>query len=145
MIELYGAVIVRSAVLDMLRYDQFGIGHLWTSEYGDPKDKKYFDNLHAYSPYHNIPNTTDSKKQYPATLVMTGSKDDRVPPLHSYKFTAALQHMAKSSKNKQTNPLLLYVHGLGHRVGSTPTDRRIHDFATMYAFIYKALDIKTTL
>lgn len=49
------------------------------------------------------------KEEYPATLILTGDHDDRVSPLHSFKFTAALHHAVQKSKY-QKNPLLLRVY-----------------------------------
>ena len=50
----------------------------------DPAD---FAALRAYSPVHNV----RSGACYPATLVTTAERDDRVVPWHSYKFAAELQ------------------------------------------------------
>ena len=57
-----------------------------------------FHYLYAYSPLHNVrPGTT-----YPPTLIWSSDGDDRVVPMHSLKFTAALQ-----AADAGTNPLLL--------------------------------------
>ena len=51
--------------------------------------------------------------RYPATLVLTGDHDDRVVPLHSHKFTAALQHAQAGDQ-----PILTRIEvstGHGHR------------------------------
>jgi prolyl oligopeptidase len=69
----------------MLRYHKFTIGFKWSSEYGRSDVHGGFDFLIKYSPYHNI-----RKQKYPAMLVTSGDHDDRVVPLHTYKFVASL-------------------------------------------------------
>jgi prolyl oligopeptidase len=86
--DLIGVALPAVGVLDMLRFHLFTIGAAWVSDYGDPNDPAQFADALAYSPLHNVKPGTN----YPATLVMTGDHDDRVVPLHSHKFTAALQH-----------------------------------------------------
>ena len=86
--DLAGVALPAVGVLDLLRFHRFTIGAAWISDYGDPDDPDQFAQALAYSPLHNIRPGT----HYPATLVLTGDHDDRVVPLHSHKFTAALQH-----------------------------------------------------
>ncbi|NNE54815.1 MAG: S9 family peptidase, partial [Flavobacteriales bacterium] len=55
-------------VMDMLRYHHFTVGWGWIPEYGcADSSKTHFDNLHGYSPLHNLKEGTD----YPATMVTT--------------------------------------------------------------------------
>lgn len=85
--ELFGAALPAVGVLDMLRFHRFTIGWAWCSDYGTPEDPEEFQALYAYSPLHNLkPGTA-----YPATLITTADRDDRVVPAHSFKFAAALQ------------------------------------------------------
>ncbi|GAB4237888.1 MAG: prolyl oligopeptidase family serine peptidase [Chlamydiales bacterium] len=89
--DLYGAVLIGAALLDMLRYHLFTVGYFWVNEYGSSKKERECRSLLLYSPYHNI----QKMQKLPPTLIYTGQQDDRVVPLHSYKFTAAI---------KQSNP-----------------------------------------
>ena len=86
--ELFKVALPVVGVLDMLRYHKFTIGWAWAEEYGNSDDENQFSNLIKYSPLHNI------KKgiEYPATLVTTADRDDRVVPAHSFKFISELQH-----------------------------------------------------
>ena len=60
--------------MDMLRFQRFTIGWAWTSDYGSSDNAEEFKALYAYSPLHNIkPNV-----EYPATLITTADRDDRV-------------------------------------------------------------------
>jgi prolyl oligopeptidase len=110
--DLCRAVVCQVGVLDMLRYQRFGIGHAWRSDYGDADaDAATFKYMNAYSPLHNVP----SGVQLPALLVMTADHDDRVSPLHSFKFIAQVQHVAGAT-NKA--PLLMRVERrAGHGAG----------------------------
>ncbi|NIS15198.1 MAG: S9 family peptidase, partial [candidate division Zixibacteria bacterium] len=99
--DLFGAVLCRVPVIDMLRYHMFTVGHFWTGEYGNAEENpEHFAFMYAYSPLHNI----ESGQTYPATLITTADTDDRVVPMHGKKFAAALQY-ADSGEN----PILLRV------------------------------------
>merc|ERR1712146_614888 len=100
--ELYGAVVSDVPVTDMLRYQHFTIGHAWIPVYGSSEVAEQFDYLYKYSPLHNV-----KPIKYPAMLVTTGDHDDRVVPLHSFKFVATLQDIAGSVPDQ--SPLLIAI------------------------------------
>ena len=85
--DLCRAVWCGVPLLDMVRFPQFSIARLWTSEYGDPDVAEEFAWLHAYSPYHHVVDGTC----YPATLFQTAEGDSRVDPLHARKMAALVQ------------------------------------------------------
>jgi prolyl oligopeptidase len=85
-------------VLDMVRYEQFGLGATWSDEYGTAADPEELGWLLAYSPYHAVREGVD----YPATLFTVFDSDTRVDPLHARKMCAALQHATAGSR-----PILL--------------------------------------
>ncbi len=128
--ELFGAALPAVGVLDMLRFRDFTIGWAWESDYGSVLDADEFKALHAYSPLHNI----KSGVSYPATLITTADRDDRVYPAHSFKFAAALQ-----AAYPDGNPILIRVETrAGHGAGK-PTDKQIEEVADVYAFLKKSL------
>ncbi len=130
--KLFGAVIVKVGVLDMLRFHQFTGGHYWIPEYGTVEDPKEFAALYAYSPLHRIKEGTE----YPATLIKTADHDDRVVPAHSYKFAAALQ--AAQAGNA---PILISVEKkAGHGAGM-PAEKRIQSIAEEFAFLVQELHL----
>lgn len=82
--DLFGAVVSQVPVTDMLRFHKFTIGHFWIADYGCA-EQDGFDYLIKYSPLHTI-----KEEKYPAMLLLTGDHDDRVVPLHTYKYIAEL-------------------------------------------------------
>ena len=107
--DLFAAAVPGVGVLDLLRFHLFTIGAAWKSDYGDPDDPSQFAAALAYSPLHNVRAGTE----YPATLVLTGDHDDRVVPLHSHKFTAALQHAQAGDPPILTRIETAAGHGMG--------------------------------
>jgi len=104
--ELYAAVICSAPLLDMVRYERFGLGQTWNVEYGSASDADQLGWLLAYSPYHHV---TDGVA-YPAVLFTVFTNDTRVDPVHAYKMCAALQHATSSGR-----PVLLRAEGqVGH-------------------------------
>ncbi len=133
--DLFGAAVAQVGVLDMLRFHKFTIGYAWCSDYGNADDEEAdFKYLLGYSPVHNI-NTKDGVT-YPATLITTGDHDDRVVPLHSYKYIAALQH-AHGGNAAQERPLIIRIDTkAGHGAGK-PTGKLIEEQCDVMAFIAK--------
>ena len=123
--DLFGAAVAMVPVTDMLRYHRFTAGRYWTAEWGSADDGPVqFEYLHAYSPLHNV-----TPAAYPPTLVTTGDTDDRVVPLHAYKFVATLQAAVGGS-----GPALLRVdRRAGHGLGK-PISKLIDEAADIYAF-----------
>lgn len=131
--DLYGAVVCRVPVTDMLRYHKFTVGRYWVPEYGNAEaDPNVFEYLYAYSPLHNV----KVGAEYPTILVTSADTDDRVVPAHAKKFVATLQ--AEASRK---NPILLRVETkAGHGAGK-PTTKRIEELADIYAFLFKTLNM----
>ena len=90
--SLYAAVICSAPLLDMVRYERFGLGQTWNVEYGTAADASQLEWLLSYSPYHHVvPGTA-----YPAVLFTVFTNDTRVDPVHAYKMCASLQYATSS-------------------------------------------------
>ncbi len=90
--DLFRAVVCSAPLLDMARYELFGLGATWNVEYGAATDPEQLGWLLSYSPYHHVtPGTA-----YPAVLFTVFDSDTRVDPLHARKMCAALQHATTS-------------------------------------------------
>jgi prolyl oligopeptidase len=123
--DLAGVALPAVGVLDLLRFHLFTIGAAWISDYGNPEDPEQFAYALAYSPLHNV----RTGVRYPATLVLTSDHDDRVVPLHSHKFTAALQHAQAGDQ-----PILTRIEvSTGHGIGK-PTSLIAAEWADLLAF-----------
>jgi prolyl oligopeptidase len=124
--DLFAAALPTVGVMDMLRFDRFTAGRYWVDDYGYPNREADFRVLRAYSPYHNIrPGTS-----YPPMLVTTADTDDRVVPMHSFKYIAAIQ-----AADRGPNPHLIRIETRAGHASGKPTDKQIAEFTDMYAFI----------
>jgi prolyl oligopeptidase len=131
--DLYRATLPAVGVMDMLRYHTFTIGWAWAGDYGTSADPAQFRALRAYSPLHNVRPDT----RYPATLVTTADRDDRVVPAHSYKFAAALQ-----AAQAGEDPILIRIDTrAGHGQGK-PTAMLIEEWADCWAFLAHELGME---
>lgn len=129
--DLFKVALPAVGVMDMLKYHKFTIGWAWVSDYGSSDDPVHFENIYSYSPLHNI-----KPQKYPATLITTSDHDDRVVPLHSFKYAATLQEM-----NTGGNPILLRVEtDAGHGAG-IPLSKSIAEKTDLYSFIFFNLGI----
>ena len=107
--DLWAAAVCSAPLLDMVRYQRFGLGVTWTEEYGDADDPEQLGWLLGYSPYHRVVAGT----AYPAVLFTVFEGDTRVDPLHARKLAAALQ--AATSSDPLERPVLVRREtGVGH-------------------------------
>ncbi|KAF9201450.1 hypothetical protein BGZ49_008304 [Haplosporangium sp. Z 27] len=136
--ELFGCGVAQVGVMDMLRFHKFTVGHTWQSDYGNiEEDPEIFQYVLKYSPLHNV----QRKHPYPAVALFTSTHDDRVVPLHSYKYIAELQHSAGSLTDK---PLVLRLEtDAGHGAGKSLT-RHMIETTDMYSFIGYAIGARWT-
>lgn len=133
--ELFAAAVIDRPVLDLLRFDRFTQAGYWIPEFGSPSDPEDFKALRAWSPYQNV----KPGQCYPATLVMSGDRDQVAVPLHAYKFTAAMQ-AAQSCEN----PVLLKVMwGAGHNFGRN-ADQTSDSWGDQTAFLFRVLGLKAS-
>jgi prolyl oligopeptidase len=125
--DLCKAVVVGAPVIDMLRYHQFHGGRHWIPDYGCAEESEDFEFLHKYSPYHNV----KDEGSYPSTLIVAADKDDRVHPMHAFKFAARLQEA-----NSSGNPILLRVETKAGHGGAASVNKVAEQFADIWAFVF---------
>lgn len=133
--ELFKAAIAEAGVYDMLRFNKFTIGsvNININEFGTPDNLEDYNNLRSYSPLHKLKEGI----KYPNLLLITGDTDDRVPPLHTYKFLAQLQEYGDPSSLYH-----MYVTpGSGHAGALSPEDFIEYELFKYY-FLFDQLDIK---
>jgi prolyl oligopeptidase len=126
--ELFAAVVCSAPLLDMARYEQYGLGQLWSEEYGTAADPTELGWLLAYSPYHHVREGV----AYPATLFTVFDSDTRVDPMHARKMCAALQH-ATAGDGKRRPILLRRERDVGH--SSRSISRAVALDADVLAFV----------
>ena len=100
-------------------------------EWGNPKEKKFFDYIKSYSPYDNI-----KSQKYPTLYVKGGLNDPRVTYWEPAKWVAKLRD-SKLDKN-----LLVFETNMdaGHS-GKTGRFYRIKENSRMYAFIFSVFGV----
>ncbi len=125
--DLFAAIWCGYPLLDMLRYQKFEMGRLWTTEYGSAEKATDLSYLLKYSPYQNV----KPGQKYPAIMFFTGDSDTRVDPLHARKMTALMQAEAGGDR-----PILLHysLEG-GHSAGVSLT-QLVADQADELAFLW---------
>ena len=101
-------------------------------EWGNPKDKTYYDYMKSYSPYDNI-----EKKNYPNILVTTGYWDSQV------QYWEPAKYMAKMREFKTDNNMLIMWCNMdaGHG-GKSGRFEYLKEIALDYAFMLDLAGIK---
>ncbi|GAB3187407.1 prolyl oligopeptidase family serine peptidase [Nesterenkonia suensis] len=120
--ELFGAVVIQVPLLDMKRFSHLLAGASWRAEYGDP-DTADWQFIRGFSPYHLL----QEGRRYPAVLLTTSTRDDRVHPGHARKMTAALESLGADVRYWEN------IEG-GHGGAASPEQQ-----ARLTSFIYRFL------
>ncbi|AGA78553.1 S9 family peptidase [Echinicola vietnamensis] len=94
-------------------------------EWGNPKNKEYYDYMLSYSPYDNV-----EKKEYPHLLVTSGLHDSQVQYWEPTKWVAKLR-VEKTDKNM----LLLYTNMDAGHGGASGRFHALKETAMEYAFL----------
>lgn len=100
-------------------------------QWGNPKEKQYYDYMLSYSPYDNV-----SAQRYPAMLVLTSLWDSQVQYYEPTKWVARLR-----ATKTDHEPLAFSVNMAGGHGGKSGRFQRYHDTALEYAFIFRQLGI----
>ncbi len=99
-------------------------------EWGNPKQKLYYDYMLSYSPYDNV-----EAKDYPHLLVTSGLHDSQVQYFEPAKWVAKLREMKTDN-----NQLLFHVNMEAGHGGASGRYRRYKDRALIYAFYLDLLE-----
>jgi oligopeptidase B len=100
-------------------------------QWGNPKEKKYYDYMLSYSPYDNV-----KAQRYPAMLVLTSLWDSQVQYYEPTKWVARLR-----ATKTDHEPLVFSVNMAGGHGGKSGRFQRYHETALEYAFIFRQLGI----
>jgi prolyl oligopeptidase len=126
--ERFGALVCQVPLLDMKRFHLLLAGASWVAEYGDPDNPSDWEFIAEYSPYQNI----SADRSYPALLMTTSTRDDRVHPGHARKMTAALEaagHRVRYYENIE-----------GGHAGAADNAQTAFKSALSYSFLHRMLD-----
>ena len=125
--ELFGAVVVESPLVDMLRYQKLSAGASWVGEYGDPDIPADRAFIAKYSGYQAL----KPGVKYPEPYVTTNTKDDRVHPGHARKFAAKLESFG--------DPVLYYENTFGGHANDADPELNARRWARHYVYLSRKL------
>lgn len=125
--DLFNAVISAVPLIDMKRYHLLLAGASWMAEYGNPDNPDDWAFISQYSPYQNLREDAD----YPAILLTTTTRDDRVHPGHARKMAAKMIDMGYD---------VFYFENMegGHGAGTTPEQRALMQ-TVLHAYLIRQL------
>jgi prolyl oligopeptidase len=130
--DLFSAGIFAFPLLDLMGYESYTSGARWRGELGSVENPDERKALLAYSPVHNVrPDVC-----YPPILILPGENDETTPPMHAYKFAAALEQ----AEDCESPVLLRVAWGAGHSYGLTPEDSAA-SFADQLAFMARTVGL----
>jgi len=132
--ELYKGVIAAVPFVDVVTTMLDESIPLTTGEFdewGNPKDKVYYDYMLSYSPYDQV-----ETKEYPNLLVTTGLHDSQVQYWEPAKWVAKLRVMKTDDNILLLKTNMAFGHG-----GASGRFERLKEVALEYAFIFDLIGI----
>jgi oligopeptidase B len=126
--DLFKAVVADVPFVDVINTMLDSTLPLTTGEYeewGDPRERRYFDYMLSYSPYDNI-----APKAYPAMLVQTSLNDSQVMVWEPAKYVARLRAVKTDA-----NPVLLKINMEAGHGGASGRYDFLREIAFTYAFV----------
>jgi oligopeptidase B len=132
--ELFAGIIARVPWVDVVTTmldEDIPLTTAEFDEWGDPRQREYYDYMLSYSPYDHVGAMT-----YPAMLVTTALEDSQVQYFEPAKWVAKLRAMKTDD-----NPLLLKIEmaAAGHG-GVSGRFKKYHETALEYAFMLEVLN-----
>lgn len=132
--ELYKLAVAHVPFVDVLNTildESLPLTLLEYNEWGNPKEKEYFEYIKSYSPYDNV-----KAQNYPALFITCGISDPRVGYWEPAKWVAKLRELKTDN-----NPLLLKTNmDTGHK-GSAGRFDYLKEMADELVFIFKVFDV----
>ncbi|WP_158918228.1 prolyl oligopeptidase family protein [Caulobacter sp. S45] len=125
--ELFGAVVIESPLIDMLRYNHLSAGASWVAEYGDPDVPADREFIAKYSGYQAL----KPGVKYPEPYITTNTEDDRVHPGHPRKFAAKLESLH--------DPYLFYENTFGGHANDADPTLNARRWARHYVYLWEKL------
>lgn len=126
--ELYTGIISQVPFVDVITTMLDESIPLTTGEFdewGNPKNKKYYDYMLSYSPYDNV-----KEQEYPNMLITTGLHDSQVQYWEPAKWVAKLRDMKTDD-----NLLLMHTNMSAGHGGSSGRFEQYKETALEYAFM----------
>ena len=126
--DLWGGVVAQVPFVDVVTTMLDASIPLTTfewDEWGDPREREYYDYMLSYSPYDNV-----EAKDYPHMLVTTGLHDSQVQYWEPAKWVARLR-----AKKTDDNLLLLKTNMSAGHGGASGRFDRYRETALVYAFL----------
>jgi oligopeptidase B len=128
--DLWDGVVAQVPFVDVVTTMLDASIPLTTSEYdewGDPRDKTYYDVMLSYSPYDQV-----ERKAYPDLLVTTGLHDSQVQYWEPAKWVARLR-----DRKTDANLLLLHTNLTAGHGGASGRFERYRETALAMAFMLR--------
>jgi len=131
--DLFRAVLAIAPLSDMVRYHMFDRAYQWREELGTSEDPDDLAALTSYSPYHRV----RDGGEYPATMIVSGDRDQNCNSLHARKMTARLQ-----AANRSVRPIVLDYSPLRGHSPVLPLSERIRALTDRLAFLTDQLELE---